>query len=101
VQTRWLDAGGHEVARREGDTTQRETRVAYVVERGIAHRREVKTGLQDELWVEVAEGLRQGERVVTGPYRILRDLKDKDTVENAPARSPTPGSAGGENSSDH
>ena len=35
----------------------------------------VKTGLMGDLNVEVVDGLKGGERVVTGPFRILRDLK--------------------------
>ncbi len=35
----------------------------------------VKTGLMGDLNVEVLDGLKGGERVITGPFRILRDLK--------------------------
>ena len=40
----------------------------------------VKTGLMGELNVEVTEGLKGGESVVTGPFRTLRDLKGGETV---------------------
>jgi HlyD family secretion protein len=40
----------------------------------------VKTGLLGDLNVEVLEGLKGGERVVTGPFRILRDLKGGEKV---------------------
>ena len=40
----------------------------------------VKTGLLGDLNVEVIEGLKGGERVITGPFRILRDLKGGEQV---------------------
>jgi HlyD family secretion protein len=40
----------------------------------------VKTGLLGDLNVEVLEGLKGGERVITGPFRILRDLKGGEQV---------------------
>jgi len=80
VQTRWLAADGKEVARREGDTTQTEASVVYLREGGKALRRSVVTGIHDEIWVEIKEGLTGGEEVITGPYRVLRALKDGDAV---------------------
>lgn len=80
VQTRWLDDKGKEVQRREGDTSQRELSAVYLLAGGKAARREVKTGVHDELWVEVTEGLAEGDEIITGPYRTLRTLKDGDAV---------------------
>ncbi len=80
VQTRWLAADGKEVARREGDTTQTEASVVYLRDGGKARRRSVVTGIHDEIWVEIKEGLTGGEEVITGPYRVLRALKDGDAV---------------------
>jgi len=80
VQTRWLDDKGKEVQRREGDSSQRELLAAYLLAGGKAARREVKTGVHDELWVEVTEGLAEGDEIITGPYRTLRALKDGDAV---------------------
>ena len=40
----------------------------------------VKTGLLGDLNVEVLEGLKGGEKVITGPFRILRDLKGGEQV---------------------
>jgi HlyD family secretion protein len=81
VQTRWLDGKGKEVTRREGDSSQREVSVAYLFAGNKAVRREVKTGIHDELWVEVTEGLAEGDQVITGPYRTLRALKDGEAVK--------------------
>ncbi len=80
VQTRWLDAAGKEVTRREGDASQSEVNAVYLRESGKAQRRKVSTGVHDEIWVEIKEGLVGGEEVITGPYRVLRSLKDGDPV---------------------
>jgi HlyD family secretion protein len=80
VQTRWLDEKGKEVSRKEGDDTQREVTAVYVFEDGKARRREVTTGVHDELWVEVTKGVDEGAEVIVGPYRTLRNLKNGDDV---------------------
>lgn len=80
VQTRWVDENGKEVKQREGDTSQREVTAVYVRQAGKAQRRAVVTGIHDEIWVEVKEGLTGGEEVITGPYRTLRNLKEGDPV---------------------
>jgi HlyD family secretion protein len=54
--------------------------VVFVVEEGVARRREVETGLSTVTDVEVLSGLTEGEMAVTGPYRTLRDLEDGDRV---------------------
>ena len=69
-----------------------EVKVVFVVAGGKARQRQVGTGISDETHVEVTAGLRPGERVVTGPYRSLRDLKDGDSVEIA---APAPAGGGG------
>ncbi len=53
-----------------------EIKVVFVAEDGKARQRPVETGLSDATHVEVVAGLREGEEVVTGPYRALRDLED-------------------------
>ena len=57
-----------------------EVKVVFVVADGKAPQRPVKTGLSDETHVEIVSGLKPGEKVVAGPYRILRDLKHDDAV---------------------
>lgn len=58
-----------------------EIKVVYVVENGRAHERPVRTGVSDETHVEILEGLKPGEKVVTGPFRSLRDLEDDVAVK--------------------
>ena len=94
VQTRWLAEDGKEVARREGDATQSEVSVVYLREGGTAVRRTVVTGVHDEIWVEIREGLVGGEEVITGPYRVLRALQGGDAVRLEKKKKKSRGSDG-------
>jgi HlyD family secretion protein len=55
--------------------------VVFVVEDGVAHQRQIKTGISSETDMEILEGLKEGDKVVTGGYRELRNLKDGDKVK--------------------
>ncbi|HXU45005.1 MAG TPA: efflux RND transporter periplasmic adaptor subunit [Thermoanaerobaculia bacterium] len=58
-----------------------EVKVVFVVDKeGKARQTPVAIGLSDETHIEILSGLKPGAQVVTGPYRTLRDLKDKDAV---------------------
>ena len=52
----------------------------FLMEAGKAKFVQVKTGLIGDLNIEVTEGLKGGENLVTGPNRVLRELKDGDQV---------------------
>lgn len=54
--------------------------VVFVVEDDVVYQRPVETGLSDETHVEIVSGLEEGETVVTGPYRSLKDLDHEDPV---------------------
>ena len=55
--------------------------VVFVVEDGRALAREVKTGLSSDTRIEILEGIEEGTKVVSGPFRALsKDLKHKDEV---------------------
>jgi HlyD family secretion protein len=42
--------------------------------------RPVKVGIAGDEYFEVLSGLREGDRIVGGPYQAIRDLKDGKTV---------------------
>jgi HlyD family secretion protein len=67
----------------------------FVVESGKAKLRAVTSGLSDETSVAVLEGLKDGETVVTGPYRALRDLKNGDAVREKKAEESKSDTSGG------
>lgn len=58
-----------------------EVKVVFVSAAGKVHQRQVTTGISDETHVEIVSGLAPGEKVVTAPYRTLRELKDGAAVE--------------------
>jgi HlyD family secretion protein len=47
---------------------------------GKARKVEVGVGLSDDRWETITSGIKEGERVITGPSRALRRLKDGDAV---------------------
>lgn len=56
-------------------------KVVFVVEDGVARRKEVETGISDNTHIQILSGLNTGEEVVIGSYRTLsRDLEDGDKV---------------------
>lgn len=60
---------------------QRYHQVVFVANQGRAEVRLVKTGISDETRVEIVEGLKAGEAVIAGPYRIFDKLKDGKSIK--------------------
>ncbi len=52
----------------------------YAVRDGKVSFVPVKTGLSGDLQIEVTEGLKPGDEVVTGPFKTLRTIKEGDKV---------------------
>ena len=52
----------------------------YVVEDDTAVRRDVTLGLSSDTHLEITDGLALGERVISGPFRVLRALASGDPV---------------------
>lgn len=52
----------------------------YVAQGGVARKAKVKTGRSDDAWQEIVSGIEPAERVVIGPSRALRQLRDGDAV---------------------
>lgn len=68
--------------------------VVFCIENGRAVARQVKTGIQSDERIEILEGLKEGEEVVTGSYRaISKDLENGAAVrinnEKAPEKGET------------
>lgn len=57
-------------------------KVVFVVEDGVAHRKEVETGISDNTHIQILSGISAGEEIVVGSYRILsKELSDGDKVK--------------------
>jgi len=52
----------------------------YIFQDGVAKKMKIKSGISDDSFQEIIEGLEMGASVITGPDKILRHLKDGDEV---------------------
>lgn len=53
----------------------------FVVEKGRARLRKISTGIQDDTFIHVLEGVKKGDTLVVGPYQtVTKDLKSGDLV---------------------
>jgi len=62
----------------------------FVVKDGKVKMTEVKTGVSDATHVVLTSGVAANVKVVTGPFRTLKKLKDGDSVEVSKEESKTP-----------
>ncbi|MCK9399129.1 MAG: efflux RND transporter periplasmic adaptor subunit [Bacteroidales bacterium] len=54
----------------------------FLIKDGKALMQEVKTGVQDNTYIEITKGIDEGQEVITGPYRaISKKLKNDDAVK--------------------
>jgi HlyD family secretion protein len=75
-----LPAAGSAAEEADG-SSEEEVKVVFVIEDDEARQRPVETGLSDTTGVEISSGLDAGARVITGPYRALKNLKHGDAVK--------------------
>jgi HlyD family secretion protein len=54
--------------------------VVFKVEGGKAALTKVRSGLSDETGVVIVDGLKEGDTVITGPYRAVKAMKNGDLV---------------------
>jgi HlyD family secretion protein len=80
VVKRALDQDGDEVKGTAAKGVE-ESDAVYVIAEGEAAARAVETGISDELYVEIIDGLTDGEEVIIGPYRTLKNLHAGDAVK--------------------
>ena len=54
----------------------------FMYDNGVAKMVKVKTGIQDNMYIQVIEGLKEGQEIITAPYRaVSKKLKDGDKVK--------------------
>ena len=80
VVKRTLDDDGNEIKGTAAKGAE-DSDVVYVIAEGKAAVRAVETGISDELYVEIIAGLTDGEEVIIGPYRTLKNLHAGDAVK--------------------
>jgi HlyD family secretion protein len=47
----------------------------FVIQNNQAHFRQVKTGITGVTDIEILDGLKENDRIITGSYKVLRELK--------------------------
>jgi len=54
----------------------------FLFDNGTAVKKIVKTGIQDNMYIQILSGLKEGQEVITGPYTaVSKTLNDKDKVK--------------------
>jgi len=63
------------------DKVEKTQEYVFVVDSGKAKLTAVKTGVQDNMYIQIKDGLNEGDKVVTAPYRaVSKNLKNGDDV---------------------
>ncbi|HEY6990416.1 MAG TPA: efflux RND transporter periplasmic adaptor subunit [Bryobacteraceae bacterium] len=73
---------------------KQELQGVFVVHSGKAEFREVKTGISGATDIEVLNGLKEGDEIVTGSYQVIRTIRNEAKVKvdnKPPANGPVPG----------
>ena len=66
----------------EGEQTEEKEEVVFILENNRVWEQPIVTGIQDNVNIEILEGLEEGEEIITGPYNIVtRTLKDSILVK--------------------
>ncbi|MBS3944149.1 MAG: efflux RND transporter periplasmic adaptor subunit [Melioribacter sp.] len=67
----------NEATKAKNGKSNKPKEVVFVVNEAKAKMIEVKTGISDDTYIEIIEGLKGDEEIITGPYRaISKDLED-------------------------
>ncbi len=72
--------GSLEDAKKKGLLAPAVRTIVMVAKAGHAQEREVRTGIASTQFIEVLEGVSEGDQVLTGPLRKLKELKDKASI---------------------
>jgi HlyD family secretion protein len=65
----------------EEDENLPKKKYVFVIKGGKVKMTEVATGISDSTHVAIVSGVKIGDQVVTGPFRLLKKLKDAEAVE--------------------
>ncbi len=81
VTTREQISGSRDDEQTPSSSPGRPREYVFVYEDGVARQLSVRSGIQDNQYIEIREGLDEGTEVITGPYRLVsRELNDGDHV---------------------
>ncbi len=74
---------GESIDEDEGDeeVEREDLKGVFIIREGQARFIRIETGIADQKNIEVTSGLEDGDTVISGPYSVLRTIKDGDFVE--------------------
>lgn len=72
---------GEEVKAKDEDEEREDLRGVFVVREGIARFVVIETGIAGSKNIEIKNGLQENDSVISGPYSVLRTIKDGDEVK--------------------
>jgi HlyD family secretion protein len=85
------DEGGEGEAKPAEETSNKKEvkpeieEVVYIYDNGKAKKVAVKTGVQDNTYIQIVSGVKDGDEIIAGPYRVVsKQLKDGNEVEKKP-----------------
>ncbi|MGE5435639.1 MAG: efflux RND transporter periplasmic adaptor subunit [Syntrophothermus sp.] len=74
--------GGNQPVVQKKNGNDKPKEIVFVLQNGKAKKREVKTGLSDDNFIEIIDGLKVNDVVITGSYKaISRELQDGSVVK--------------------
>lgn len=65
----------------KGEQMRKEMKGLFIIKNGKAEFVEVQTGIADQKNIEILTGVQAGDSVISGPYRVLRTIKNGDVVK--------------------
>ncbi len=69
-------------SKKKKETTNKLKEIVFLAEKGKAKSVDVETGISDDNYIQVKSGLKEGQQVITGPYKaISRDLHDGSDIK--------------------
>jgi HlyD family secretion protein len=76
-------AGGGKVAREKASSDKQDEEIegVFVVAGGKAVFKRTAVGISGSSFIQILSGLAEGDKVVTGPFKAINDLKDGDPVK--------------------
>jgi HlyD family secretion protein len=80
------------VSPEEAKRRKEELQGVFIVRNGLAEFKEVKTGITGTTDIEVLDGLKDNEEIITGSYKVIRTLRNQAKVKidnKAPAKTET------------
>ncbi len=67
--------------------TRKTQEYVFLYKNGIAKLQKVETGIQDNMYIEIKKGVKEGEEVITAPYRLVSKLlRNGDKVKKVPKK---------------